>query len=239
MNTEQYISELNKVPMLPEYKKVFNEPETYEMFVKNLNKMSDNERIIHFIFTRLSCYEDIINELGYLPSEYINSAVNACATSLRHTSQMDEYGLHSPFLFLLSIRAIGEGIASANELDKIKHDAIGIKAYSTHSFIEGLSDKATAGDCFLFNVMVCATKTTVSNVVRHYFDRFNSCANDMGPDFDADNNVSFALNKAVDDIFGKDNPLMPRVSGVTTNEGGNKLGCIILILIFLVVFALS
>ena len=227
MNTTQYVTELKKIPKPPKLKEEYREPGFWNEITESLNGMSRTERNNTFNYLRLSCYEEFINEIGYLPSELIMNAVGACAVSLRTISQWDKYDPKKSCV-LPAIRKIGEGIASADDLDNVKHNKIGIKAYSTHGFVEGLSNDTTAGDCFLFNVMVYATERApfrgipVSSVVEYYFNVGVSLSDSREGDSNFNiSNLSLSLDMAVEDIFGEENPIRPRVSATFKRESGD------------------
>lgn len=228
MKTKQVISEIGKLPMLPEMREEITKLVSSGEVAENLNGMSDIERSVTFNFMRLSCYEGYIEKLGYLPSELIARAAAACSVSIRTISQLDENSRRDPFSLFYAIRGIGEGIASADKLDKIKHNKSDIRTYSTHDYLQGLSSEASAGDCFLFNVMIFAADRTpfkdisVPDVVKYYFNTFSRYAEAENKKANSVSILSMALNSAVEDIFKKSDPQIPKMSEVIRLASGGS-----------------
>ena len=104
MRTEQYIEEFRKLPMAPasraDFQKSFPDQKSWQEFAAHLNSKSATERYNNFCFVHLLCYQTYIDELGYLPSELIMGAVNACAGGIRNISQLDEYGMENSFMLI-------------------------------------------------------------------------------------------------------------------------------------------
>ncbi len=231
MDTSQIITELKKLPMSPKTKEELSKPGAWNEIEEGMRNMPVNKRVNAFNFTRLSFYLAFIDELGYLPSEFIMGALGSAAVSLRSIGQLDDgMDIHSQDSLLHLIRKIGEGIASAEELDKVKHNETHIYAYSHHEFIEGLSSEATAGDCFLFNVMFYSTGRSpfkdipISSVVEQIYSRFNSVqdASDTSIEFgDIPSILSISLDAAAKEIFSKNNSSVHASSGVPISEKSN------------------
>lgn len=211
MKVDEFISEIKKIPMPPKLAKELQSPAELDEMIEHLKTLSGAQVNVTFNAMRLFFYCEFISELGYFPSKLILDAVGASAESIRTMKDIDDSSQKNIYTLLHDIRRLGEGIALASKLEGSNRDDIQIKAYTVHPFVSSLDTNATAGDCFLFNVMFYATGKApfkdipISPVVTHYFERFKT----TGVSGD---NLSIALDTTVTDIFGKPNPLLPRVS---------------------------
>ncbi len=211
MNVDKFITEIKKIPMPPKLAKEFQNPTAFDEMIEHLKTLSSTQINVTFNFMRLSFYREFISELGYLPSKLILDAVGASSVSIRTMKELDDSSHQNIYSLLSDIRQLGEGIALASKLESSNRDDIQIKVYTEHPFVSSLDSNATAGDCFLFNVMFYATSKVpfkdipISPVVTHYFERFKTME-------EAEDNLSIALDTTVTDIFGKQNPLLARVS---------------------------
>ena len=211
MSVDEFISEIKKIPMPPKLAKEILNPTELDEMIEHVKTLSGAQVNVTFNAMRLSFYCEFINELGYFPSKLILDAVGASAVSIRTMKEIDDSNQQHIYTLLHNIRQLGEGIALASKLETSNRDDMQIKAYTEHSFVSSLAPNATAGDCFLFNVMFYATGKApfkdipISPVVTHYFERFKTTGV-------SEDNLSIALDTTVTDVFGKPNPLLPRVS---------------------------
>lgn len=217
MKVDTFISEIKKIPMPPKLAKDIQNSTDLDDLREHLKTLSGTQVNVAFNAMRLSFYCEFISELGYFPSELILDAVGISAVSIRTMKDIDNSSQQNIDNLLYDIRQLGEGIALASKFETSNRHHINIKAYAEHSFVSSLDQNATAGDCFLFNVMFYATGKApfkdipISPVVRHYYERFNT----LGV---LENNISIALDSTVTDVFGNQNPLFPRVSEPPKNE---------------------
>ena len=237
MKIKQFEAEIKKLPIPPNLKKEFTNPKQFNEMIEGIKGLSDVNRNITFNFMRLFFYREFIRELGYLPSALIIDAVGACSVSIRTMKQLDQFSHQNDYKLLSDIRGIGEGIVLASQLEKSNRNEIHIRTYSEHEVVKSLDTKASAGDCFLFNVMIYATgrppfkDIPISPVVEHYFDRLK------GIDDAPENHLPLALDLAVKDVFGEPNPLFPRVSEKPRKNKVFRMSNIIIFSVtFLVVF---
>jgi len=241
MKTEQFVTELKRIPKSPKMAVEFQDKKVLSDVINHVKTLSNTERNVAFNFMRLTFFREFISELGYLPSKLIINAVDACSASIRTMKEIDESSSYNVDLLFYHIRKIGEGIALALHLETTNKNEIEIKAYSEHPFVTSLAPQATPGDCFLFNVMFYATGKApfkdipISPVVTHYFNKFKSVKSD---DETLENYLSFSLNRTVEDIFGKPNPLFPRVSQIP-KSGNFVIPCLIIFSLVVVFFLIS
>jgi hypothetical protein len=237
MKVDEFISEIKKIPMPPKLAKELQNPTELDKMTEHLKTLSGDQVNVKFNAMRLSFYCEFITELGYFPSELILDAVGASAVSIRTMKDIDDSSQQNVHTLLHKIRQLGEGIALASKLEVSNRDDMQIKVYTQHAFVSSLDPNATAGDCFLFNVMFYATGKApfkdipISPVVTHYFERFKA----MGV---TEDNLSIALDTTVKDVFGKPNPLLPRVSESPKNGITKILKIVMLCCIAYVMFSI-
>lgn len=230
MNSDEIKKALMSLPMTPSTQEELKDPESLDEIVSEYTSLSREEFALKLIELRLWSLQAIISEVGFLPSQYIWVALAGSAESLRTLDRFNDDFSHMKVT--LDIKAIGEGIAKAGELETTDKDETAIRATSTHSFLESLDVKASAGDCFLFNAMVAATKNhpfkdiEISPVLEHFYSRVSQME---GMNTGVSSTLSVALDMTARDIFGQSSALLSEVSAPRTKEPRNPLFTIALV----------
>ena len=174
MNANDFIEAIKRLPLPSDIKSELSSTEGVDRLKLEWNDLSEAEKEAYFNSLRLLCITGYIDEVGYLPAEFIPQATEACLDAMHGIPSNQKVGdsmAHHTVLY--QARAIGSGIGNAINKCNTSDGLSSLKSYSSNTLVSHISSRATASDCFLFNLMIKGEdKDIVSRLLVKYYTSF-------------------------------------------------------------------